>query len=110
MMQYGWQRYPLWRVMGVVIMLFGVAGCMSHTPPPPAPPVLATLYIVRTGGDGLSEFVPIAIDTGPLVSLTPQTYVGITVAPGLHRVTSFLGDYETTLLQMVSADQPTFVR
>lgn len=100
-----------WRLMvGVVMVLFWMIGCASHVPLPPPPLPPAHLYVVRTGADGLAEFIPIEIDRGVLVTLPPQTYVEIALAPGWHTVTSFLGAYQTTMYIHVASNQPAFVR
>src|SRR5437867_431062 len=110
MMQQEQHGAPRWRMVGLALLLLGVVSCAARTPPPAPPASTANLYVVRTAADGLAEFIPIAIDTGLLVPLTPQTYVEVALAPGLHKVISFLGDYEVTLLLIISPDQPTFIR
>jgi len=98
-------------VCGVVLLLLGLAGCAFHAPPPPpAPPAgTAHLYVVRMVTDGLDERIPIEIDQNVFVTLTPQTYIEVSLAPGLHTVTSFFGDYTVTMSVAVSHAQPSFV-
>lgn len=96
-------------VCGVVLLLLGLAGCAFHAPPPAPPAGTAHLYVVRTVTDGLDDLIPIEIDQNVLVTLTPQTYIEVSLAPGLHTVTSFFGDYTVTMSLAVSYDQPSFV-
>jgi len=96
-------------VCGVVLLLLGLAGCAFHAPPPAPPAGTAHLYIVRTVTDGLDDLIPLEIDQNVFVTLTPQTYIEISLEPGLHTVTSFFGDYTVTMSVAVPHAQPSFV-
>lgn len=97
-------------VCGVVLLLLGLASCAFHAPPPAPPAGTAHLYVVRTVADGLDDLMPLEIDQNVFVTLTPQTYIEISLEPGLHTVTSFFGDYMVTMSVAVSHAQPSFVR